>query len=258
VALEDWAEAEKLLRAQIALVGERPGFLFFLGKVLFNDRRMSEALTVLHKANGLAEQGSDLKRNILELREKALDAGGTILADDLPAPPKAVSRAELEAALDEFATHIATTLRMSFWRKKADKREWIESPERLAKDQLHTFLQAKLAGRIGIFAEIVTGAGRLDLYLQFAGGLTVIIELKMCGGRYSSSYAATGEDQILHYMENRDTRLGYLVVFDARIGKFSESVLAPRKADNYTVCEKFVDVRPDWPRAPKAKKAGAK
>lgn len=258
MALEDWAEAEKLLRAQIALVGERPGFLFFLGKVLYSAGRMSEALTNLHKANGLSQEGSDLKRNILELREKALDAGGTILADELPAPPKDVSRAELEAALDEFATHIATNLRMSFWRKKAGKREWVESPERLSKDQLYTFLQAKLSGRIRIFTEIVAGAGRLDLYLQFSGGLTVIIELKMCGGRYPSSYAAAGEDQILHYLENRDTRLGYLIVFDARIGKFGESVLVPRNADNYTVYEKFVDVRPEWPRPSKAEAAGAK
>lgn len=82
----------------------------------------------------------------------------------------------------------------------------------------------------------------------------MIAELKMCGGGYSSSYAAAGEDQILHYLENRDTRLGYLVVFDARIEKYGESVLAPRMADIYTVYEKFVDVRPSW-RTSKSEKA---
>ena len=74
----------------------------------------------------------------------------------------------------------------------------------------------------------------------------MIAELKMCGGRYSSSYAAAGEDQILHYLKSRDTRLGYLVVFDARLEKYGGSVLAPRVADIYTVYEKFVDVRPNW------------
>ena len=77
----------------------------------------------------------------------------------------------------------------------------------------------------------------------------------MCGGRYASSYAAAGKDQILHYLENRDTRLGYLVVFDARSEKHGESVMTPRKADIYTVYEKFVDVRPDWRCTSKSEKA---
>jgi hypothetical protein len=39
----------------------------------------------------------------------------------------------------------------------------------------------------------------------------------MCGFGYSTAYAATGEEQIVHYMENRNTRLGYLIVLDARL-----------------------------------------
>ena len=244
IALTDWAEAEKLLRAQIKLRGERPGLLFFLGKVLYGNGRMSEAATVLHKAFQTLKESSDLRRHITELRDKAMDAGGTVLPEEQPVQVKGVSRAELEAALDEFAAHIASSQRMSFWRTKGGKRDWVASPERLAKDQLHTFLQAKFGDRIGIFAEIAAGAGKLDLYLQLAGDLKAIAELKMCGGRYASSYAAAGEDQILHYLENRDTRLGYLIVFDARSEKYGEFVLAPRAADIYMVYEKFVDVRP--------------
>jgi len=37
------------------------------------------------------------------------------------------------------------------------------------------------------------------------------------GDRYASTYAAAGEDQIIHYMDNRDCHLGYLLVFDARL-----------------------------------------
>ena len=50
MAMKEWAEAEKLLRAQINLRGERPGLLFFLGKVLHSNGRFSEAVTELHKA----------------------------------------------------------------------------------------------------------------------------------------------------------------------------------------------------------------
>ena len=160
MTLSRWAEAETLLRAQIGLRGERPGLLFFLGKVLLSNGRMSDAVTALHKAFRLAEEGSDLKRNIVELRDKAMDAGGTVLPDEQPVQAREVSRAELQAALDEFALHIASDQRMSFWRTKGGKRDWVESPERLAKDQLHTFLRAKFGDRIAIFAEIAAGAGR--------------------------------------------------------------------------------------------------
>jgi tetratricopeptide (TPR) repeat protein len=252
MALKNWSDAEKVVRSRIALRGELPGFLFFLGKVLYSDGRMQEAATALHKASRMVDEDSDIKRIILELRDRAMDAGGTILSEKQPEPPKEISRSELEAVLEDFSLHIKANQRMSFWRTKKGKRDWVEGPEKLAKDQLHTSLQIKFGNRIGIFTEIAAGAGRLDIYLELSGGLSVIIELKMCGGRYPSSYAAAGEDQILHYMENRDTRLGYLVVFDARVGKFRESVLSHRNVDNYTVYEKFVDVRPDRTALPKA------
>lgn len=249
--LQRWPEAEKVLRALLALRGERPGIKFFLGKVLLNDGRPSEALTVLHEARKLAEPDSDLMRNILDWQHRAMDAGGTVVLQKLPAPVAEISRQELEAALDEFALQVSAQHRMEFWRKKGNKREWVERPEALAQLLLHTFLSAKFGNRIEVFNEIFAGAGRLDLYLQLAGGLAAVIELKMCGGRYSSSYAAAGEEQILHYMENRRTRLGYLIVFDARFRKFGESVLSERGPDNYTVFERFVDVRPDWRTVPR-------
>jgi len=248
--LQKWSDAEKVLRALLALRGERPGIKFFLGKVLLNDGRPSEALTILHEARKLAEPDSDLMRNILDWQGKAMDSGGTV-HQKLPPPVAEVSRQELEAALDEFALQVSAQHRMKFWRKKGSKREWVERPEALAQLLLHMFLSAKFGDQIDVFDEISAGAGRLDLYLQLAGGLAAVIELKMCGGRYSSGYAAAGEEQILHYMENQRTRLGYLIVFDARFQKFGESVLSERGPDNYTVFEKFVNVRPDWRRVPK-------
>ena len=66
----------------------------------------------------------------------------------------------------------------------------------------------------------------------------------MCGGRYSSAYAADGEYQITHYLENKGTNLGYLVVFDARRRKFKQTVLGGDRSP-YILFEEFVDIRPD-------------
>ena len=81
--------------------------------------------------------------------------------------------------------------------------------------RVRTWLDAKFEGRVTTLEEISMGAGRLDLPVQLAGGSQVILEPKMLGAGYSRSYAKEGEEQILPYMENRDVRLGYLVVFDA-------------------------------------------
>jgi hypothetical protein len=69
------------------------------------------------------------------------------------------------------------------------------------------------------------------------------MELKMAGFRYSSPYAASGEDQIIHYMDNRQTHLGYLVVFDARLEMHGEKLLSGTPSQ-HTVMEMLVDVRP--------------
>jgi PD-(D/E)XK nuclease superfamily len=99
---------------------------------------------------------------------------------------------------------------------------------------------------MNVFEELDTGAGRLDILVQFMGGLTVILELKMCGFGYSSNYAASGESQLLHYMENRGSKLGYLITFDARLKKYGEELLSG--SGPFTVFSKFVDMRPRIPR----------
>lgn len=71
---------------------------------------------------------------------------------------------------------------------------------------------------------------------------TGILELKMCSAGYSSTYAAAGESQLLHYMENRQSHLGYLIVFDARARDFGRPLLNGMAAD--TVINKFVNLVP--------------
>jgi hypothetical protein len=108
---------------------------------------------------------------------------------------------------------------------------------------LHTFLKGRFLEQVNVFEELDSGAGRLDLYVQLRGGLTAILELKMCGGGYSSNYAASGETQLVHYMKNRDSKLGYLVVFDARSRDFGKALLSG--GNSLTIITKVVDLRPD-------------
>ena len=94
------------------------------------------------------------------------------------------------------------------------------------------------------FEELGAGAGRIDLFLRFQGGLGVIVELKMLGHTYSSGYAFKGDAQIIHYMDNRDCRLGYLVLFDARIRDWGLTPDERIVVAANTIHTSFIDVRP--------------
>jgi tetratricopeptide (TPR) repeat protein len=243
--MEKWIEAANFVREQMDLVGEKPGMLLAYGRSLFEAGDMSGAVTALTRSLSLAGENEDVQQKAKELRERALNLGGTILP---PSAPKAaagpVTREEFETALDEFARFVSAEKRMGFWNKPSDSDYvWIARPEKRAQDLLHTALKIRFGDRIEVFEEIATGAGRLDLYAKLNGGLSIIIELKMCGFGYSSSYAAAGEEQINHYMDNRNTNLGYLVVFDARIDDFGQTLLSGTPSP-HTIIEKFVDVRP--------------
>lgn len=241
-----WGDAAIFLRKQITIRGEMPGLLFAYGKSLFEAGDFPEAIPVLTKAYDLAGGNESLKTDAINMRERALRTGA------IPAPSKPIeeltapiTRDDFQTAIDEFARFIEVEKRMVFWKKEdAQDYTWIARPEKRAQDFLHAFLKAKFGDRIMLFEEITAGAGRLDLYVQVLGGMAIIVELKMCGFGYSSGYAADGEDQILHYMENRRTALGYLMVFDARLNDFGQRLLHGHASDRFTVVENFVNVTP--------------
>lgn len=242
---EQWPKAAAVLRKAMDLRGEFPGLLYAYAKSLFESGNIDGALTAAQRSIKLAtEEQAALRKTATELRDTAIEMGGKI-ERPLPAPStNDVSREEFENALREFGRFIAARKRMTFWRKDDEKRrEWTPSPEGHAQNLLHTYLQAKFGERVEIFEELDTGAGRLDLYVKLKGGLSVVLELKMCGGRYSSNYAASGETQIEHYMDNRTTNIGYLVVFDARVTMHAKPLLSP--SPRHTVVELFVDARPE-------------
>ena len=156
-----------------------------------------------------------------------------------------VRREEVEAVLSAFATFIKQDKRMRFW-KKIDEppgHRWVDHPEGRAQDILHGWLKAAFGDRVQAFAEIDVGAGRVDLLVQFIGGLKIVVELKMSGYGYSSTYAAEGEEQILHYMDNSRTGLGYLVVLDARLDKNGQPLFDTPPGPNTVRCY-LIDVRP--------------
>jgi hypothetical protein len=185
------------------------------------------------------------ERAVVALRDRALDLGGKIIPASESPLAGPVSRDEFDAALKEFSRFVSGAKRMTFWRKDdAGKRAWVQRPEAHAQNLLHTYMHAKFGERVEIFEELDTGAGRLDLYIKLSGGLSIVLELKMCGAGYSSDYAASGETQLVHYMDNRKTHLGYLVVFDARMVKRGQ-ILLPGVNGSHTLVETLIDMRPE-------------
>ncbi len=73
---------------------------------------------------------------------------------------------------------------------------------------------------------------------------TASVELKMCGNGYSEGYAQDGIEQLDHYMRNKNTKIGYLVVFDSRVRDFSKGFQASHIAEEMLFVTKVVDVRP--------------
>jgi tetratricopeptide (TPR) repeat protein len=253
---EDWGEAAIFLKKQIDLHGEAPGLLWAYGRSLFEAGDLSGAIMELTKALKLVGDDREKRAKIEELRTRALDLGGTLVTPSqrvAASPP--VLREELEIALKEFALFVSADKRMGFWTRGKADHEWVPHPEKRAQDLLHTFLKARFQQRISVFEELDTGAGRLDLLLKLDGGLSVIIELKMCGYGYSAAYAASGEGQIRHYMENRSAHLGYLVVHDARLNDFGSALLEGSETGQNTIYQIFVDLRP---RVSQTQKRGLK
>ena len=170
-------------------------------------------------------------------------AGHVAFAPSAPLDPP-VTREDIEGALEQFARYVTASHRRAFWRTENGKQKWIIQPEKQAQTLLELFLQARLADRVEVFREIAAGGGRVDIYVLGRSGLAVIIELKMTGPSYPTKYAFAGTEQITHYMDAKNVRLGYLVLFDARgEKKFGTTPDASTVPPPNTVRSMIVDVR---------------
>lgn len=246
--LEKWRDLATFVDDQIRKFGEFPDRLYVCGRALLNAGQGDKALSYLVKAKKLAQPGNKIHEFAQKYIDEALEAGAKLPESNhsegkIVAP---ITRAEFEKCLERFARHVQSDHRMRFWKSSADCHKWVDNPERLAQSLLHTFLKAAFDDRIEIFEEVAVGAGRMDLYMSLRGGLRVILELKMCGApSYSSSYAFEGAEQIVHYMENKGTSLGYLVIFDGRRQDFGQGLKPVERIGKHTVMVQFADVRPD-------------
>lgn len=244
---EAWGDAAIFTKEQIALHGELPGLLWVHGKSLLEAGEFNGALSAFMQALSKVEADNPMRADILECRERALTLGATL---PIVAPRdqgvRPILKEELLEAFEQFSKFISADKRMTFWFRPDPKEDykWVSHPEKRAQDLFHTFLKARFLDRISIFEELDTGAGRLDIYLKLDGGLAVIVELKMCGFGYSSTYAAAGEGQIQHYMANRSSSIGYLLVLDARLKDNGGRLMSDLSQAANTIYEIFVDMRP--------------
>ena len=254
-----WGEAAELLSREIDRLGKVQGLLFARGKSLVEAGDFTTAIPLLTESMALADdpQLNELSR---AMRDRALESGGTLPPPQpIPTPANSITYEAFESALADFSKFIAADKRMAFWTSIGNNdHKWVEHPERRGKDFLHIFLKATFHDRMDVFEEIGAGAGRIDLYLKFGNGLSAVIELKMCGKGYSSTYAASGQEQIVHYLENRDTSRGYLVVFDARMDDFGKVLLDAPASGKFTIGEHFIDLRPRVKQRSAAKQKSAK
>ena len=152
----------------------------------------------------------------------------------------------LEACLQSFMCHIESERRMAFWEYSKPKRRytWRSRPEQAAKELLCSYLKGRYREQLDTFEEIGAGAGRVDVYVVWPNRETAVIELKMCGHGYSMDYATSGVEQLVHYMRNKKTSTGFLLVFDSRMRDFGKGLDSDASFDGVEVRVLVADMRP--------------
>ncbi|QSR42066.1 hypothetical protein HUI95_02960 [Aeromonas dhakensis] len=240
-----WEEAESFIRERMDLVGELPGICFAYARCLYENSNYQLAFKYFKKSDSSTVGIIDY---ISECLEHLDDSDINSNEEASIVTKKSVTAEQFYYALEEFSKSISADSRMHFWDmdNKSGKYKWVKSPEELSKQMLITFLNGKFGkGEIEILQEPRAGAGFIDLYVLLPGGLKVVIELKMCGYGYSSTYALSGESQIIHYQINKSTKLGYLVVFDARVRDYGKHFKKLQMINKHTIYTTAIDMRPE-------------
>ena len=239
---EKWKQAQTFLEERIRIIGELPNVCFFYARALLEDKQYQKALKYFNKSDKSNPKLADYKSICIDNLDDSQFESMPIREDR----KKSITSDLFFEILKEFSNSISTSSRMYFWEKGEDKisYKWTKNPEEKSKQLLITFLNAKLGfDSTEIIQECRAGAGFIDLYIILPGGLKVIVELKMCGGGYSSTYALSGESQIIHYQQNKTTNLGYLVVFDGRTRDYGKGFKEIQNINNHTIYAIAVDMR---------------
>lgn len=244
---EGWSDIRELLLPAENRIGFRPNINYVLAEAMFNLGQFEQALKRFVQLKGLSDVSPDKINDYIGRCISSLGPEEVSQAfKEQKEIVREISLSEFENAISEFSKSIASDSRMSFWKrdKESGSYKWINSPEEHSKQLFIAFMNGKFGrGSIELIQEPRAGAGFIDLYVILSGGLKVVVELKMCGERYSSTYAKSGCDQILHYLDNKETKVGYLIVFDSRKKDYATGFKRKVLIDNYNIITEVVDVR---------------
>lgn len=153
----------------------------------------------------------------------------------------------LSERLTDFQKIIERYHRSDFWRYENKKIKWIPSPEKKAQQYLLLYLRTQLHPDIEVLEEVPIGEGRMDVYIKIPPGINLVLEIKMCGEGYSSTYAKGGIEQTRTYMEKKDCNLGYLIIFDARKRDMGIGFEPLYRLDNKQIYSQIIDLRHKLP-----------
>lgn len=244
-----WKEAVIFFEEQKKRFGDLPSILFAYGKSLVESGEPGKAIPILR----LAQKKNPEAEYIHEYLEKALDQLGEVdqitpLTLGASNTTDNITISMLEQCLHDFIQFIQSDKRMTFWKYDTSekKHKWVSSPEQHGQNLLHTFIKSRFGDNINAIEEVSAGAGRIDIYLWFQNGIKTVVELKICGGSgYSQGYALEGVKQLSHYLDNRQTYLGYLIVFDGRIRDYGKGIEPQYSYEKFTIRSYVADVRPE-------------
>ena len=243
----EWGEIIKVLILAEQKLGSKPNISYKLAEAQYHVGLYAEALKRFTKVKGLADVRTEKIDDFIaacidkltedELRDSLLDA---------KKEPAEIMISDIEGAISDFSKSISSDSRMNFWQIDKEKGgyKWVKNPEELSKQLFISFMNGRFGkGRVELIQEPRAGAGFIDLYIILSGGLKIVVELKMCGERYSSTYALSGYEQIVHYLDNKDTKVGYLIVFDSRKRDYGKNFERRSLTNGYCIITEVVDVR---------------
>lgn len=239
-----WNKSLEFFQKRIDTLGESSTLCYALGRSFFELEKYQDAFNYFRKVSNDLD-GVDIQKYISECLVK--DKGIKLEHQESSIQPIIpISIESFKKTLEEFSQSISTNSRMYFWKNDSGKYKWDTKPEEKGKQFLITALEMKYGKEsIEIVQERIAGAGIIDLFLILRGGLKIVIELKICGGEgYSSSYAISGEDQLIHYLKNTSTRVGFLVVFDGRSRDFGNGFKKVQSVNDLTIFTTAIKMTP--------------
>lgn len=243
-----WNDVAGYLEAQVKRFGDQPNLLVVYGRSLIKVKAYGKALKVLRKAQKLLPDSKMIDKYISFAIDSCGEGTLTLDLDNEqstePLKPN-ITPENFRTLLTEFSKFVRSEVRMTFWKSASGRKHtWIASPEKHGQTLLHTFIKSKYNDAVEVMEEVYTGAGRVDVYLQFSNGFKTIIELKMCGHSYSETYSLEGIKQLDHYLVNKKVHVGYLLIFDSRTRDFQKNIQPIYFVGQNIIYTNVVDVRP--------------